>query len=67
MCKVAGPMLTSNPPQPSPKSKESTKPKTKPKPKPKQDELIHEEKMFKDANRDTFWQIKIVTYEKIEI
>ena len=65
MCKVAGPMLTLSPSPPSPKSKESTKPK--PKPKPKTDELVTDEKMFKDANRDTFWQIQMVTYEKIEI
>lgn len=64
MCKVAGPMLTSSSSSlSSPKSKESTKPK----PKPKTDELVTDEKMFKDANRDTFWQIQMVTYEKIEI
>lgn len=59
MCKVAGPMLTSSSPPPSPKSKEPIK--------PKKDELVTDEKMFKDANRDTFWHIKMVTYQKIEI
>ena len=60
MCKVAGPMLTSSSSPPSPKSKESNS-------KPTKDELVTDEKMFQDANRDTFWQIKLVTYQKIEI
>ena len=58
MCKVAGPMLTSSSPPPSPKSKKTIK--------PKKEELVKEEKKFKNAKRNTFWHIKMVNYQKNE-